>query len=83
MFSTTHNAEKEVKIELGILPQSNAVSDFDNCNIEMAFLAKDKSFTQVNYLTRKELELLMVQGDEVLAELDRQEAEAFLNQSRN
>lgn len=83
MLSTIHNAEKEVKIELGLLTQSEAVSDFDNCNIEMAFLAKDRSFTQVNYLTRKELEQLLIQGEDILTELDRQEAERILNQSRN
>lgn len=83
MFSTIHNAEKEVHVELGILQQTQGVSDFDDCKIEMAFLAKDKSFTQVNYITRKELEELMAQGQVILTELDRQDAEDFLDQSRN
>lgn len=79
MYSTIHNSEKEVKIELGLMPENLS----DDCNIEMAFLAKDRSFTQVLYLNRAELETLMAHGQIILAELDRQEAQAFLNQSRN
>ncbi len=80
MFLTLHCAEKEVQIEIGIVPQAaiDAVSDFKKNEVEIAIVSKDRAFTFVSYCTREELEQFLGHGEQIIDELDRQEAERLL-----
>lgn len=73
-----HCRDKEVEIGIGIIPQSAGVSDFKENEIEIAVMSKDRAFTFVSYCTREELEQFLVRGEQILDELDRQEAERLL-----
>lgn len=78
MMHSIHCANKEVNLEIGIIPQSAGVSDFKENQIEIAVVSTDRAFTFVSYCTRQELEQLLGRGEQIIDELDRQDAERLL-----
>lgn len=83
MMHSIHCANKDVQLEVGIIPSGVGASDFKENEIEVAVVSKDRAFTFVSYCTRQELELLIERGQEVLNELERQDAENFLKLQRD
>lgn len=77
MINTT-SFNNDVKIELGIVPESVQLGDF---KIEISVRAKDNSFGFVSYATKRELENLIDSADDILTELDRQEAERIFKRA--
>jgi hypothetical protein len=78
LFLTMHVANKEVKIEVDLMPDFHGANEFKEFPFEMILSAADKSFTVVGYMSKKELESLRAQADGALQDHDRLEVEKHL-----